>query len=80
MVSEQIAEGVIGMQITYLLPSALGYVPASAIPLARWRDVIATNITLTLAGQAQGETNLATDGGALSRQVNYVVTLRNRSS
>lgn len=80
VVSEQVAEGVTGMQITYLLPSALGYVPASAIPPARWRDVIATNITLTLAGQAQGEANLATDGGALTRQVNYVVTLRNRSS
>ncbi len=80
VVNEEVAEGVTGMQITYLLPGGNDYVPATAIPAARWRDVVAVSIALTMAGQAQGETRLATDGGALTRQINHVVMLRNRSS
>jgi type IV pilus assembly protein PilW len=77
LVNEEVAEGVTNMQATYLLPGAGAYVPAN--PGLAWNLVTAVNITLTLAGQAQGETQVSTTGGALQRQVNFVVTLRNRS-
>ena len=77
LVNEEVAEGVTNMQITYLLQNAAAYFNAAAtLP---WQSVVAVRITLTLAGQAQGETQVSTTGGALQRQVSFVVNLRNRS-
>ena len=80
LVNEEIAEGVTNMQVTYLLAGAAAYVPAAAVTAVQWRNVRAVNVTLTLAGQAQGETRVGSDGAALQRQVNYFVILRNRNS
>ncbi|MGE3106280.1 MAG: Tfp pilus assembly protein PilW [Lysobacterales bacterium] len=76
---EEIAEGVVNMQVTYMLPGAAAYVPANLIAPNRWTEVIAVNVTLTLSGRAEGETGVGSDGQALQRQVNYVVNLRNRT-
>ncbi len=80
LVNEEIAEGVTNMQVTYLVRGAAGYVTAAAVPPVQWLNVTAANITLTLAGQAQGEVRLGTDGNPLQRQVSYFVILRNRNS
>ncbi len=79
LVDEEIAEGVVNMQVTYMLRGAAGYVPANLVAANRWKDVIGANVTLTLSGRAEGETGVGSDGGALQRQVNFVVVLRNRS-
>ncbi|MGE3482710.1 MAG: PilW family protein [Gammaproteobacteria bacterium] len=79
LTSEEVAEGVTNMQITYLLRGANAYVPATAVPAAQWGDVTAINITLALAGQVQNQNRISTTGNDLQRQVNYVVNLRNRS-
>lgn len=79
LANEEVVEGVTDMQVTYLLQNAAAYVPAAAVPAGQWDNVTAANVTLTLAGQAQGETRISTTGGALQRQVNFVVNLRNRS-
>lgn len=78
VVNEEVAEGVINMQITHLNGGAYVVGPTD------WRDTQALNITLTLAGRAQGETGVSTNApagvlGGFQRQVNYVVQLRNRS-
>lgn len=79
LASEEVAEGVTNMQITYLLRNANLYVPAVGVPAGQWGNVTAVNITLTVQGQVQNQTRLGTDGADLQRQVNYVVNLRNRS-
>jgi type IV pilus assembly protein PilW len=76
-VSEEIAEGVTDLQLTYLQLDAAGapaadYVDASAV--TAWEDVSAVRVTLTL----QSLQNVGTDGAPLQRQMTHVVTLRNR--
>lgn len=80
IVNEEIAEGVVDMQVTYRLPLSVIYRTATDIVDVRWKEVTAVNITLTLAGQDQGEVRLGTDGAPLRRTVNYVANLRNRNN
>lgn len=73
--NQEITEGVQDMQIQYLLPTpgATSYVDAASI--TDWPKVSAVRIVLTM----QGSDNVGTDGGKLVRQVEHVVTLRNRN-
>lgn len=76
-VSQEIAEGVRDMQISYLLNGASEYVEASSAwttgDIAR---IVAVRIVLVI----QGQDDLAgTDGNALQRSLEHVVTIRNRA-
>jgi type IV pilus assembly protein PilW len=75
--AEEVAEGVINLQIQYLTRDdagnlATGYVDAGQV--ADWTKVVAVRLEFTL----QSLENVATGGGALQRPWNTVVTLRNR--
>jgi type IV pilus assembly protein PilW len=74
VVEQEVAEGVQNMTLTYLLPGATSYVNAAGVG-ARWNEVTAVKIVLTLAGQDRD----GTDDNALSRQLTHVATLRNRN-
>lgn len=69
---EEIVEGITDMQIEYLVDGGLGYDVASSVP--NWSQVQAVRITLSL----QGTERVSTDGGALTRDLTHVVTLRSR--
>lgn len=76
-VTEEIAEGVTNLQMTYLELDAAGalpadYVDASAVSV--WKNVTAVRLTLTL----QSLQNVGTDGAPLQRTMTHVVSLRNR--
>lgn len=73
--NQEITEGVQDMQIQYLLPTpgTTNYVDAASI--TDWPKVSAVRIVLTM----QGSDNVGTDGSKLVRQVEHVVTLRNRN-
>ncbi|MCF7222349.1 PilW family protein [Marilutibacter chinensis] len=74
-VSEEVTEGVSNMQITYLLPGGASYVAAGGVG-ARWNEVLAARIELTLdSPEAVG-----VDGNVLQRTLVHTVTLRNRNS
>jgi type IV pilus assembly protein PilW len=75
---EEVAEGVINLQIQYLTRDdagnlATGYVDAGQVE--DWTKVVAVRLEFTL----QSLENVATGGGALQRPWNTVVTLRNRA-
>ena len=73
---QEIVEGVTGMTVTYLLDGAATYVPAAAVTAAaRWPDVTAARIQLTL----QSPDSVGTDGNPITRQVIQVSSLRNRN-
>ncbi|MFY2765412.1 prepilin-type N-terminal cleavage/methylation domain-containing protein [Arenimonas sp. MALMAid1274] len=76
-VQEEVVEGVQDMEILYLLPGANAYQPANnAAVAARWPEVQAVLVRISLVGaEADG-----TDGQALRRQLEHVVTLRNRNA
>lgn len=71
---QEVAEGVQNMTLTYLLPDATSYVNAAGVG-ARWNEVTAVKIVLTLAGQDRD----GSDGNAISRQLTHIATLRNRN-
>lgn len=71
---EEVAEGIQDMEIQYLLRGANTYVDAAAG--LNWQEVVAVRITLSLTS-----TNaVGTDGEVLERDIQHVVTLRNRTS
>lgn len=73
----EIAEGVVDMQIDYLLDGAASYVPAStAWDTQAVAQIVAVRIVLTL----QGTDNVGTDGEPLERSLQHTVTIRNRAS
>lgn len=75
--TEEIAEGVTDLQLSYLQVDAAGALPADyvdATAVTAWSDVSAVRVTLTL----QSLQNVGTDNAPLQRQMTYVVTLRNR--
>ena len=76
VVNEEIVEGVINMQLTYLVAGAADYANANAIAANAWNTVLAVRITLTM----QGLEAVGTDGNALTRNLSHVVALRNRMS
>lgn len=74
-VAEEVTEGVSNMQISYLLPGSANYVDATVVA-ARWSEVLAARIELTLdSPEAVGA-----DGNVLQRTLVHTVTLRNRNS
>lgn len=73
MTTQEIIQGVQAMNLAYLLPGANAYVAADAVPAARWGEVAAVRIELTL----QGTQNV--DGAPITRQLVQVANLRNRS-
>jgi len=72
--AEEITEGVVGMQIQYLVENANGYVDAGGA--VDWPRVTAVRITLDVEGPGRE----GTDGEALARRIEHIVTLRNRTS
>lgn len=79
--TEEIAEGVQDMQLTYLESGRTAYVDSASV--ADWRKVTAVRLTLTFearSGTERGQYLQGTDGKALLRTVSHVVTLRNRMS
>jgi len=81
---QEIAEGVVDMQLQYLLrttaTNALGTNWVDATAVASWANnaadlVVAVKLTLTL----QTLTNLGTDGQPITRQLIHVASIRNRS-
>ncbi len=73
---EEVIEGVENMDITYMLPGAAAYVPATGVLPARWREVSAVRLDLTLSGSE----NVGTDGSRINRRLQHTVTLRNRNA
>lgn len=74
LVTQEIVEGVRDLDFTYLLRNADAYVDAAAVG-AGWDQVIAVNIR----AEVEGDPNSGTGGVALARNVEHVVSLRNRN-
>ena len=75
--AEEVVDGVTDMQLTYLLPLATAYVPASAIPATRWRDVTAVRLQIVLAGTERVD---PANGAVINRTLEHTVTLRSRNT
>lgn len=74
--NDEIAEGVRDMALSYLRRGGDTYDTAATVEAAAgWNDVIAVSIDLTL----EGNERIGTDGNALERRLQHVVTLRNRA-
>jgi type IV pilus assembly protein PilW len=74
--AEEVIEGVNDMRITYLLPGAGQYQPASAIPATRWREVMSVRLELDLDGQEA----VGTDRSSILRGLQHTVNIRNRTA
>ncbi len=74
LVTQEVVEGVRTLALTYLLRNSNSYVDAAAVGAA-WDQVVAVNIR----AEVEGEANSAGAGAALARNVEYVVSLRNRN-
>jgi len=72
--SEEVAEGIQDMQIQYLVSGTANYVDAAAG--LDWSRVSAVRIRMVVEGPGRE----GTDGQPLQRQIEHVVTLRNRTS
>ncbi|MDO5610327.1 MAG: prepilin-type N-terminal cleavage/methylation domain-containing protein [Pseudomonadota bacterium] len=71
--TQEIAEGVENMSLTYLVPSASAYLDAASVG-ARWQEVTAVRISLQFSSPHQ----VGTDGANLLRTMTSVVSIRNR--
>ena len=69
--NDEIAEGVTGMALRYLVDGGAGYVAASAV--ADWREVVAVSVELDLASRD------LVDGQRVERTLGHVVALRSRA-
>lgn len=72
--SQEIAEGVVDMQLQYLAAGGSEYVDANQI--TDWSQVSAVRVVLTV----EGTENVDVDGTPITRTVAHTVTLRNRNS
>lgn len=72
---EEVVEGVADMQIQYLLPDGIDYVPASAVPGTQWNEVKAVRVTIELEGDAANAAD-----GPIERQLSFVAAIRNRNT
>ncbi len=76
MATEEVAEGVRDLQITYLLNAGTVYVNATAVAAAnRWNEVAAVRIAMTV----EGNDLIGTNGQRLNRNIIQTINLRNRS-
>ncbi len=73
--AEEVINGVLDMQITYLLPGAAAYVAATAVPAARWQQVTAVRVELML----QSQEAVGTNAQRLQRPIVQTINLRNRT-
>jgi type IV pilus assembly protein PilW len=73
--AEEVINGVLDMEITYLLPGAAAYVAATAVPAPRWREVTAVRVELML----QSEDAVGTGNQRLQRPIVQTINLRNRT-
>lgn len=75
--NNEIADGVRDMRLRYLLAGATDYVAASAVTAADWASdrVVAVSIDLAV----EGTDAVGTDGNALQRRLQLVVTIRNHA-
>lgn len=73
---EEVVDGVAGMQLTYLLPAIDpdDYIDATAVG-TRWSEVTAVRITI----QLESDRRDGTDNQTLKRNLEHVVSLRNRN-
>ncbi len=71
---EEIVDGVTNLQLSYLVPGAVGYVAADLVG-ANWPNVNAVRIEFTAASPERVGTNAV----AISRQIVHYATLRNRN-
>ena len=71
---QEIAEGVVDMQLEYLVSGSTGYVAADAV--ADWSQVTAVRVELTM----EGPEAVDVDGTPIVRTVSHIVTLRNRNT
>lgn len=74
VVPQEIAEGVTGLAVTYLVRGDSSYVTATNVA-GRWADVIAANIDLTV----QSPERVGTNNAPLERHLVHVASLRNRN-
>lgn len=77
---EEVTEGIQALDLRYLLPGTNQY--TASIPVARWSEVSAVRIGLTLQAAEGALVNReiqGTDGQALTRQMAHVVTIRGRN-
>jgi type IV pilus assembly protein PilW len=72
---EEVVAGVDDMEITYLLPGSATYVDATAVG-ARWGEVLAARVEI----QLEGDVRVGPNGEVIQRQLEHVVTLRNRTA
>lgn len=76
---QEIAEGVVDMQLQYLLPGAADYVAASTLTATQWPEVSAVRAVLTLeSGETVGIDADTLASERLTRTLAHVITLRNR--
>lgn len=75
--TQEIADGVRDLQVTYLQSGSGAYVPAAAI--TNWAQVRAARLVLTLESTEQVGTDAAGANQTLQRTLDTVVTLRNHS-
>lgn len=73
-VNEEVAEGVTGLQVSYLVRDADDYQDVALI--SDWGTVTSMRITVDLEGQEK----IGTDGQPIKRQLVHVVSLRNRNA
>jgi type IV pilus assembly protein PilW len=73
--SEEVADGVRDMQLSYLVSGSAAYVAATAV--ADWSTVTAVRVNLSYEGPDQG-TSTAGTAQRLVREVAFTVNLRNR--
>jgi type IV pilus assembly protein PilW len=73
--AQEVADGIEGLSVLYLVEGQSAYQEPSAIAAADWAKVTAARITLTLEGNAR----VGTAGEAITRQLIHVVSLRNRN-
>lgn len=80
--TEEIAEGIMDMQIRYRLQSGGTWLNASSITTSTdWKNVVAVEVKVRsegVRGALQGAQLRGTDDKALSREYTHVVALRNR--
>lgn len=77
---EEMVRNVSNMAITYHVPNATDFVPASSVTAANWANVDAVRITLTVNSSSQYPAAVSSTGApeALSRKMATTITLRNR--
>lgn len=75
--TEEVAEGVRDLQLTYLVANAADYVNAGAVAATDWQNVTAVRFQITFESPDTG-VSTAASAPRLARVVSYTVNLRNQ--